>query len=393
MSITVRFAVSGIFIVGIFVQGFSQENIGPDLITNGNFEKGNKFFTSDYLYREEDILPGSIVITSDASAVEEDLKNPVEGDHTSGSGKFLIVNAGSSGKKFWRYKVNVKPNSVYRLSLYFMNVYKHQGSNGFMINGFAIGYHPKNNFVKVRAYINGKQLGEEQTDMFHKWRWVYASWEWYSGTSNGPVEISLDNPNPAVLGNDLAVDDIEFVLIETKPRGYKPPERKTVMLPENTPAADNRIRLVTTPTDKPGEFYVGDTLGDGIYKVGKRKPYNFRKPEIVSRNINVENLMFEKGKPELQSDSYAELEKLANHMLTFSDVKVRLEGHTDNLGDSLINLKLSEERVFKVKKLLIEKGIDAGRIEVIGFGGSRPLTENTDEEKRKLNRRVEVILY
>jgi outer membrane protein OmpA-like peptidoglycan-associated protein len=73
-------------------------------------------------------------------------------------------------------------------------------------------------------------------------------------------------------------------------------------------------------------------------------------------------------------------------------MEIMLEGHTDNQGDWDENLKLSRERVTEVQKYLSSKGINLKRIQVQGYGSTRPVASNNSEEKRRMNRRVEVMI-
>jgi outer membrane protein OmpA-like peptidoglycan-associated protein len=70
---------------------------------------------------------------------------------------------------------------------------------------------------------------------------------------------------------------------------------------------------------------------------------------------------------------------------------VEIQGHTDNVGSSQYNRKLSENRARAVKNYLIKKGISDQRLIAVGFGFSRPKTTNTTEAGRTLNRRVELL--
>jgi OOP family OmpA-OmpF porin len=72
------------------------------------------------------------------------------------------------------------------------------------------------------------------------------------------------------------------------------------------------------------------------------------------------------------------------------DWNLKLEGHTDNVGDDAANLKLSEERETSVANYLISKGIAASRIEVYFYGETKPIATSDTEEGRKTNRRVEM---
>ncbi len=69
--------------------------------------------------------------------------------------------------------------------------------------------------------------------------------------------------------------------------------------------------------------------------------------------------------------------------------KVRVEGHTDNVGAAAFNKRLSEDRAASVVKWLVAHGVDVSRLASAGFGLERPIVENTTPEGRKENRRVE----
>ena len=106
--------------------------------------------------------------------------------------------------------------------------------------------------------------------------------------------------------------------------------------------------------------------------------------------IQLKNIQFEQNKSELLESSFPELDKLARLMRQNPTMEIALGGHTDNLGSPKHSKELSENRVNAVKDYLISKGISKRRITGHGFGGSKPIADNTDPEERKLNRRVEV---
>ncbi|MFC7667282.1 OmpA family protein [Hymenobacter humi] len=76
-------------------------------------------------------------------------------------------------------------------------------------------------------------------------------------------------------------------------------------------------------------------------------------------------------------------------MKEYPSLEIKISGHTDNQGDPALNLKLSQDRVNEVKKYLSSHGINSGRITTEGFGGSKPIASNDQEETRAKNRRVE----
>lgn len=115
-------------------------------------------------------------------------------------------------------------------------------------------------------------------------------------------------------------------------------------------------------------------------------------PPVVGRKIELKNVLFEASKDVLLPGSYETLDDLVQWMKENPTVEIRLEGHTDRLGDSQKNLQLSLDRVIAVKRHLTGKGIDPTRVQTKGYGDKRPLTNATSEEERRKNRRVEVVV-
>ena len=74
-----------------------------------------------------------------------------------------------------------------------------------------------------------------------------------------------------------------------------------------------------------------------------------------------------------------------------ADWRLRIEGHTDNAGDTAANLELSNARAAAVATWLTGKGIDAGRVSVAGLGDTQPVADNATEDGRARNRRVVLV--
>jgi len=110
----------------------------------------------------------------------------------------------------------------------------------------------------------------------------------------------------------------------------------------------------------------------------------------VGKVIRLEALIFHLQSSVISSESFAELNNVAQMMHDNPKMVIQLEGHTDTRGDKNLNLKLSEDRVESVRNYLVKKGVSKGRIKLKAFGGSQPLSTENTEEAHKLNRRVEV---
>ncbi len=99
---------------------------------------------------------------------------------------------------------------------------------------------------------------------------------------------------------------------------------------------------------------------------------------------------FETGKSTIKSESQNIIDELYKMLNNNSTLKIIIEGHTDNVGNTTSNKTLSEQRAASVKAALTKKGIAADRIQTIGYGQDKPIADNSTEEGRAKNRRVEI---
>ncbi|MFH1009730.1 MAG: OmpA family protein [bacterium] len=102
-------------------------------------------------------------------------------------------------------------------------------------------------------------------------------------------------------------------------------------------------------------------------------------------------ITFETGKATIKDESMPIIEQMVELMQANTDLIVEIQGHTDNVGKPEANKKLSEERAGAVKKALVDRGIVAERMSAVGFGDTKPVADNTTEEGRAQNRRVELV--
>lgn len=114
--------------------------------------------------------------------------------------------------------------------------------------------------------------------------------------------------------------------------------------------------------------------------------------KIEDNKFRINNFIFKEGDATFLPESAKQIDALLKMLKDDPKIKIRLEGHTDNIGDPIINKRLSLERAFNVREYLISKGIAGDRIQFKGYGDTKPIADNNTEEGRKMNRRVEFVI-
>lgn len=113
--------------------------------------------------------------------------------------------------------------------------------------------------------------------------------------------------------------------------------------------------------------------------------------EMVARK-DISPIAFKSGSAELTPESSKTLNLVAATAKKYPSLRMRVEGHTDNVGNDVYNLRLSQQRADSVKKYLVEKGgVDTKQVVAVGFGETRPIADNETVEGRTQNRRVEFL--
>ncbi len=106
--------------------------------------------------------------------------------------------------------------------------------------------------------------------------------------------------------------------------------------------------------------------------------------------ITLEGLQFKTGSARFDEASLKVLQRLADTLKAFPELKLEIAGHTDNIGEREKNIYLSNRRAKAVKNKLVELGINADRLTSRGYGPDEPVADNTTAEGRASNRRVEL---
>ena len=146
-----------------------------------------------------------------------------------------------------------------------------------------------------------------------------------------------------------------------------------------------------------------DTDGDGVLDKDDECPdtagtvANNGCPEVTEEvqaqlNEYARTILFDTGKASLKPESTRVFVDIIRILDQYPNSRFTVEGHTDSVGSNSLNQKLSEERANSVRDFLINEGIDASRLEAVGYGEERPIATNNTRAGRTQNRRVEINL-
>lgn len=163
-------------------------------------------------------------------------------------------------------------------------------------------------------------------------------------------------------------------------------ERRIYNIPELAFRRDSTIWMLVTGEEGDNALYVTsirvaesdvDVLYDALTAKGRWA---------------TQGILFATGKADVQPESRPVLKEIGETLKQHADLKILIEGHTDNVGAAAANLALSEARAAAVKTALVSQySADGSRITTKGFGDTKPAVPNTTAEGRAQNRRVELV--
>ncbi len=220
-----------------------------------------------------------------------------------------------------------------------------------------------------------------------------------------PDDLCPEHPGPIENGGcpDTDFDGI-FDYLDECPEVFGPKENNGCPWPDTDMDGvldkDDRCPNNPGPAENDGCPYA-DTDGDSILDKDDDCPNVPGVPEnngcpVIEEeeqeilNTAFANLEFLSAKAVIRQNSYASLDELAALLVKKEDWKLKLEGHTDNVGTEKDNLILSKRRAEAVQKYLSDKGVEKSRIKVEFYGETQPIESNDTAEGRQKNRRVEM---
>ena len=192
--------------------------------------------------------------------------------------------------------------------------------------------------------------------------------------------------------------------------------RQTVENRVDTLMSRSLTDTVSSLAKRSGEIIAGslNEAGDWVYNLGANK--TIKLPDGASLNvgensseskliafiedtnkkvndttwISLDRLFFEKGVATLKPESRDQLGNIATIMNSYPNVRLKIGGYTDNTGSIETNMKVSTERANAAMKDLIALGVSADRLKAEGYGQEHPIADNSTEEGRAQNRRIDI---
>src|SRR5262249_30811173 len=112
--------------------------------------------------------------------------------------------------------------------------------------------------------------------------------------------------------------------------------------------------------------------------------------DTKSRAFVFESVTFDGSSVKTAPETDLYVRGMSALLKAFPTVEIRIDGHTDNVGDPVENQRIPQARANAVKDLLVKAGAPADRVHAEGHGSDKPVAPNTTEENRAKNRRIEV---
>lgn len=188
---------------------------------------------------------------------------------------------------------------------------------------------------------------------------------------------------------EWALEDAGFILAVMESKDLSEEEKNQTLqrmgFYQNTETIKEIVAEVTSP------YYVDDDVvveKPLVEEHVTKNDYDNISQQLKSIKVN----SYELNATNLSEEQKQELDKAADILKQNDDYAILLIGHTCNIGDDNINIKIGKERALAAKEYLMTKGVSENRITIESKGKTQPLVPNTSEENQRKNRRVEIKL-
>jgi outer membrane protein OmpA-like peptidoglycan-associated protein len=219
--------------------------------------------------------------------------------------------------------------------------------------------------------------------------------EYFNGMLEGELKLFWQLPGDEPLFGGLAgynerpIDAKYYFQPATTPKPAAPPKPAPAEKPKVAvkPEPKKTPKTVPPPAAQPAVVEKPAVAEKPATPPPPAKPH----PDSLKRFVP-KNVLFEQSKAVILETSKPELDRLAAYLMRHPEQKVRIEGHTDNIGDPASNLSLSKKRAQSVARYLTAKGVATSRITTEGYGDTRPIVKSKSGESTASNRRVVFII-
>ncbi|MCC5946709.1 MAG: OmpA family protein [Bernardetiaceae bacterium] len=214
----------------------------------------------------------------------------------------------------------------------------------------------------------------------------YGQWRFYSQAegfeSRSAISLLLDAQQNLWVGTE---GKGLFARIETIPTTLQNEEPEQDTVAETEPEEPTQVDTATSTIAQAATEETEPTPTEDLDEILNEERIS---ASALNRDFNLD-VRFEQGRAVLLAQYLESLDKIAAVLMRNPDICVEIAGHTDKIGNPVLNKQLSEQRAAAVKRYLYEeKGIPTARIKAIGYGDTRLLTTNRSEGEK--NRRVEI---
>jgi len=230
-------------------------------------------------------------------------------------------------------------------------------------------------------------------------------------TPEAPPPPPADRDQDGILDTNDACPDVKGIADEDpKKNGCPPPEPVDtdgdgIFDPDDACVSVKGVR--DEDPKKNGCPPPKDSDGDGIFDPEDACPAEKGPPDddrtkngcpksvrvVANEIVILEQVQFDTGKATIKPASSELLDEVAQVLTQHPEMtKVEVQGHTDNRGSAALNKKLSQARADAVRKALIQRGVTGERLVTRGYGPDKPIDENSTDEGRQRNRRVQFVI-
>ncbi|HKV73228.1 MAG TPA: OmpA family protein [Gemmatimonadales bacterium] len=213
-----------------------------------------------------------------------------------------------------------------------------------------------------------------------------AAAQWWCATDAAGVDGGGGGPNSSASVNDVpegSFVDCRFTIDSRYVKAYLNQHRTA-----NNPTT-HVVRTDTLLLHLPGWGETATLISDIRIAEGGKSLYD---AIAASGRVSTHGILFDSGSDRVRGESTPTLKEIADMLKAHPDLKLLIEGHTDNVGQAAANLTLSDHRAAAVRQALVSTyGIDGARLTTKGLGDTKPIASNSTPEGRQSNRRVELV--